>query len=98
MSFTSFNIFIVTEAPESPQHVAGNCGLQGSVTPVGDRMTDEKPTAAYYRDTAENLRKLAGTAQLPEVRRELLELAERFDRLAEYLEKTDPSGRGKAPP
>ena len=62
-------------------------------------MTDEKlPTAAYYRKTAEDLRELAGNAQLPEVRRELLDLAERFDRLAEYLEKTDPSGRGKTTP
>ena len=61
-------------------------------------MTETRPTAAYYRKTAEDLRELAGNAQLPEVRRELLELAERFERLAEYLEKTDPYGRGKAPP
>jgi uncharacterized protein Yka (UPF0111/DUF47 family) len=62
-------------------------------------MTDtQQRTAAYYRKTAEDLRVLAGKAQLPEVRRELLELAERFDRMADYVETRYPNGRGKRVP
>jgi hypothetical protein len=40
---------------------------------------DQAPTAAYYRKTAGQIRDLASKAHLPEVRRELFELAERFD-------------------
>ena len=58
-------------------------------------MTEERPTAAYYRKTADDLRKLAGNAQLPEVRRELLDLAERFERLAEYLKRRIRPGAAK---
>lgn len=75
----------------------GNHGRERGVTKPG--MTDEqRPTAAYYRNTAEHLRELAANAQLPEVKRELLDLAAHFDRLAEYLEKTDPFGRGRRAP
>jgi hypothetical protein len=39
-------------------------------------------TPAYYREMADNVREAARTAKIPEVRRELLELAERFERMA----------------
>jgi hypothetical protein len=61
-------------------------------------MYEKPPTAAYYRKTAEDLRDLADKAQVPEVRRDLLQLAERFDRLAEFVEKRDPTGRGRLSP
>jgi hypothetical protein len=46
-------------------------------------MADEhEPTVAYYRKTANEIRELASKAQLPEVQRDLLELAERFERMS----------------
>lgn len=62
-------------------------------------MIDElAPTAAYYRKTAEEIRGLASKVQLPDVRREMLELAERFDRMAAYVEQHHPDRRGGCPP
>lgn len=61
-------------------------------------MIDEQgPTAAYYRKTAAQIRDLACRAQLPEVRSEMANLAERFDRMATYVEKRYPNGRGGQP-
>jgi hypothetical protein len=61
-------------------------------------MTDAPaPTAAYYRQVARQIRVHAHDAELPEVRRDLLDLAERFDRMARYVEKRDPN-RGTIPP
>lgn len=56
---------------------------------------DQAPSAAYYRKTAGEIRDLASKAHLPEVRRELFELAERFDRMASYVEKHYPNTRGR---
>jgi hypothetical protein len=46
-------------------------------------MSDQRPTAEYYRRIAGEIEQLAQQSQLPEVRRELLDLAERFRRMAE---------------
>jgi hypothetical protein len=59
-------------------------------------MIDEQgPTAAYYRKVAAQIRDLACRAQLPEVRSEMADLAERFDRMATYVETRYPNGRGR---
>lgn len=50
-------------------------------------MSDERPTATYYRRMAAEVEHLAQQAQSAEVRRELLELAERFRRMAERREQ-----------
>ena len=64
-----------------------------------DDMTDEPaPTADYYRQAAAEVRALAHAAQLPEVRRDLFELAERFDRMARYVSRRYPHRRGVLPP
>ncbi|HEY3911515.1 MAG TPA: hypothetical protein VGM07_16760 [Stellaceae bacterium] len=52
------------------------------------------PTAEYYRNVAAEIRQVAERAQLPEVRRDLLDMAERFDRLAEHVERRDPCRAG----
>jgi len=62
-------------------------------------MTDERAqTAVYYRQVARQIREYARDAQLPEVRRDLLDLAERFDRMALFVEKRYPNRRGIRPP
>ena len=50
-------------------------------------MSDERASAAYYRQMAAEVEILAQQAQSSEVRRELLELAERFRRMAERREQ-----------
>jgi len=66
--------------------------------PLRDGMTDEQePTAAYYRKVAGEITELAQKSQLPDVQRELLELAERFRRMADYVGKRYPNGRGTIP-
>lgn len=60
-----------------------------------DGMTDQiAPTADYYRETAAQIRAFAQEARLPEVRGELYELAERFERMARYVEQRYPHRRG----
>ena len=49
-------------------------------------MSDQRPTAAYYRRMAAEVEKLMEQAQTAETRRELRELAERFRRMAERRE------------
>ena len=62
--------------------------------PLRKGMTDEQePTAAYYRKVSEEITQLAQKSQLPDVQRELLELAERFRRMADYVGKRYPNGR-----
>jgi hypothetical protein len=58
----------------------------------------QQPTTAYYRKISREIKELASRAELPEVRRDMLELAERFDRMAAYVEKRYPNGRDKLPP
>lgn len=57
---------------------------------------EQRPTAEYYRNAAAEIRRLAERAQTPEVRRDLLDLAGRFDRLAEFVEHRDPCRTGEA--
>jgi hypothetical protein len=46
-------------------------------------MSDvQQPTAEHYRDTAEEIRPAAQWTPTDAIRRELLELAERYDRMA----------------
>ena len=52
-------------------------------------MSDERPTAAYYRRMAAEVEHLARQTQSAAARRELLELAERFRRMAERREQSD---------
>jgi hypothetical protein len=71
------------------------CLSDGENPRFKDGMTDEPaPTAAYYRQVARQIRGYARDAQLPEVRRDLLDLAERFDRMALFVEKRYPNRRG----
>lgn len=51
----------------------------------------ENPRAGKYRDTAENLRRLAGRLHFDYSRRaQLLALADEFDRLADYVDGQKP--------
>ncbi len=50
-------------------------------------MSDQRPSAEYYRRIAAEIEQLAEQSQLPEVRRELRELAERFRRMAQRRER-----------
>ena len=56
--------------------VAGEASEYRSTVP----MEDAPPTAEEYRDTAEGIREMARRATSDEIRRELLDLAERYDR------------------
>jgi hypothetical protein len=59
---------------------------------------EQQPTAVYYRQVAQEIRDLAAIAQDPEVRREMLEIAERFERMANYVERRYPDRSGMIPP
>ena len=56
-------------------------------------MQGRSDRAARYQATAREVRRLAEHAASPEVRADLLDLAERFERLAKYLtgEEEEPS-------
>ena len=56
----------------------------------------QERTAAYYREAAGQIRALASNAGLPEVRREMFDLAERFERIADYVERRYPERGGAA--
>lgn len=57
----------------------------------------QEPNEKYYRQIAKEIRELASTAQLPEVRRELLELAERFERMAAWVARRRSNEHGTPP-
>jgi hypothetical protein len=59
---------------------------------------EQEPTAAYYRQVAQEIRDLATHSQNPEVRREMFETAERFERMADYVERRYPDRSGTIPP
>ena len=48
---------------------------------------DRQSRAEYYREIADKLHRLARQTQFTETRRELEDLAERFERIAEHAEK-----------
>ncbi len=52
-------------------------------------MSDPRPSPAYYRRIAREIEQAAVQSQLPDLRRELIELAERFRRMAERREQED---------
>jgi hypothetical protein len=52
--------------------------------PMDDR---ERRTPDYYREKAEEIRRVARQACSPEVIRELFETADRFDRMAAHVER-----------
>ena len=83
--------------------IGGNRNLSplfngGGTSLNGDMVYEQGPTAGYYRKVAAEIRDLACRAQVPEVRSEMADLAERFDRMAAYVEKRYPNGRGRLPP
>ena len=49
----------------------------------------EKDTAERYRDTAEEIRLVAQRTRSPEIRIELFDLAERYDRMATHAARRD---------
>jgi hypothetical protein len=52
-------------------------------------MSDPRPSAEYYRRVAAEIEQLAEQSQTPDVRRELLDLAERFRRMAERRDRAN---------
>jgi hypothetical protein len=63
----------------------------GGFSVASSAMNDvEPPTGAYYRAKAGEIRLAARSSRSPEVRRELLELAYRFDRMADYADSRTP--------
>lgn len=60
-------------------------------------MSDASPpTAEYYRSMAEEIGQLAEKSRSPEVRRELLDLVERFTRMAAHIERRHPDRAGQS--
>ena len=54
-------------------------------------VDDDLRRAREFRDTAGKLRQLARQVQAPDARRDLLGLAERFDRLAQRIDPENPT-------
>jgi hypothetical protein len=50
-------------------------------------MHQNRPTAEQYRTTAAEIRETARRSQSEQIRRELLELADRYERLAAHAER-----------
>jgi len=50
-------------------------------------MPREGLPAQYYRDQARRIRALAGASSLPDMKEQILTIADPFDRLAEQYEK-----------
>jgi hypothetical protein len=54
---------------------------------------DHQSRSEHYRDVADSLRRLARQTQFADVRRDLVELADSFERMAEFTEKWEPTER-----
>jgi hypothetical protein len=52
---------------------------------------DHQSRSEHYRDVAGSLRRLARQTQFPQVRQELSDLADRFERMAEFTAKWEPA-------
>lgn len=61
-------------------------------------MVKQEPSAAYSRAIAAQIREFARTVELSEVSSEMVDLAERFERMAAYVEKRYPNRRGRPLP
>jgi len=53
-------------------------------------VDDDLRRAKEFRDTAGRLRQLARQVQSPDARRDLVELAERFERMARRIDPDNP--------
>jgi hypothetical protein len=76
----------------SSAHIFGRTRLRMMAWMSGEQL----PTAEYYRKVAEEIRQLAERTQAPEVRRELLDLVERFNRMAQHIERRYPWRTGQS--
>jgi hypothetical protein len=54
---------------------------------------DHQSRSEHCRDVADSLRRLAQQTQFSDVRRDLFELADSFERMAEFTEKWEPAER-----
>ena len=54
---------------------------------------DHQSRSEHYRDVADSLRRLARQTRFPQVRQELSDLADSFDRMAEFTAKWEPAER-----
>jgi hypothetical protein len=54
---------------------------------------DHQSRSEHYRDVADSLRHLARQTQFSDVRRDLVELADSFERMAEFTKKWEPTER-----
>jgi hypothetical protein len=54
---------------------------------------DHQSRSEHYREVADSLRRLARQTQFADVRRDLAELADSFERMAEFTEKWTPIER-----
>jgi hypothetical protein len=54
---------------------------------------DHQSRSEHYRDVADSLRRLARQTQFTDVRRDLFELADNFERMAEFTAKWEPAER-----
>jgi hypothetical protein len=54
---------------------------------------DHQSRSEHYREVADSLRRLARQTQFSDVRRDLFELADSFERMAEFTEKWEPTER-----
>ena len=54
---------------------------------------DSQSRAEHYREIAASLARLAGQMRFHDARRQLLTLAEQFERMAEFAEKWEESDR-----
>jgi hypothetical protein len=57
-------------------------------------VDDDLRRAKEFRDTAAKLRRLARQVQSPDARRDLSELAERFERMAQRIDPENPQEIG----
>jgi hypothetical protein len=53
---------------------------------------DHRTRAARYRQEAQEIRAFAERSAIPDIKRQLREIADRYDRLAERAEKGQPEG------
>jgi hypothetical protein len=54
---------------------------------------DHQSSSEHYRDVAGSLRRLARQTRFPQVRQELSDLADSFERMAEFTAKWEPAER-----
>lgn len=67
-------------------------GLSKQIAGSGERMVDDDlRRAKEFRETAGKLRALARQVQSPDARRDLMELANRFDRMARQIDPENPA-------